>query len=204
MTSNDTSGRASSDRALLGMAGIGMALFGALFFVYFIGQLASGGNGRTPVGVNAGLVVFFGGMLTTGVWLAWWAFRAKPTADGTARPATGTAPAGERRTARPTDDSRGRRAGGPARHDTTRWPDPPSSPAERERRVLRLAERERGRVTVPEVAAQCGLSIAEAKTELDRLVSEGVADLHVTASGILVYVFVGFLSDEEKARATDI
>jgi hypothetical protein len=204
MTSNQSSGTASSDRGLLGAAGIGLALFGALFFVYFIGQLTSGGNGRTPIGVTAGLVVFFGGMLASGVWLAWWAFRAKPTADGTGRPAAGTTPAGEGRPARPADGSRGRRAGGPARDDTMAYPDPPSSPAERERRVLRLAERERGRVTVPEVAAQCGLTLAEAKAELDRLVLEGVADLNVTASGVLVFVFVGFLSDEEKARATDL
>ena len=55
--------------------------------------------------------------------------------------------------------------------------------------MLRLAEQEHGRVTVPEVAARCHMTIEEAKTELDRLVLHQVAEIQVTGSGVLVYVF---------------
>jgi hypothetical protein len=50
---------------------------------------------------------------------------------------------------------------------------------------------------------RCDLTIAEAKAELDRLAAAQVAQIQVTQNGVLVYVFPGFLSDEEKARAQD-
>jgi hypothetical protein len=68
---------------------------------------------------------------------------------------------------------------------------------------LRLAEQEHGRVTIPEVAARCTMTFEESKTELDRLVLHQVAEIQVTASGVLVYVFPGFLSDKDKAGATE-
>jgi hypothetical protein len=183
------------ERGLLAAAGIGMALVGGLFFAYFVGEFASGGNGRTEPPVYAGLIVFFGGMLATGLFLAWRMLRPRPTSSGDARPSAGPSSAGS---AGAGPRGRGRSGQGPASP-----PAPPTSAAERERRVLRLAEQERGRVTVPEVASRCGMTIAEAKTELDRLVLHQVAEIQVTASGVLVYVFPGFLSDSEKARATD-
>lgn len=54
-----------------------------------------------------------------------------------------------------------------------------------------------------EVAARCDLTVSEAKALLDRFVLQEIAALHVTDSGVLVYVFSGFLSDDEKARAQD-
>jgi len=75
---------------------------------------------------------------------------------------------------------------------------------EHEQRILDLAEREGGRVTVPEVASCCDMTIDDSKAALDRLVLTGVAELHVSEGGVLVYVFPGFLSDDEKARATDV
>ena len=90
-------------------------------------------------------------------------------------------------------------AGAPA---AEQQPAPPSE-ADRERQVLRFAEKEHGRVTIPEVAANCDMTIAEAKATLDRLVTLQAASLQVTRSGILVYVFPGFMSDEDKARASD-
>jgi|SoiMethySBSTD1v2_1073268.scaffolds.fasta_scaffold2469750_2 hypothetical protein len=86
---------------------------------------------------------------------------------------------------------------------TVRPASQPLGEEERERRVLQFAEKEHGRVTVPEVAAHCNMSVAEAKAALDRLVTLQVADLRVTNSGVLVYVFPGFLSDDDKARAQD-
>lgn len=90
-------------------------------------------------------------------------------------------------------------AGGPTEEAV---PAPPTE-ADRERQVLRFAEKEHGRVTVPEVAANCNMTIAEAKAALDRLVTLQAAAIQVTQSGVLVYVFPGFMSDEDKARAGD-
>jgi hypothetical protein len=82
-------------------------------------------------------------------------------------------------------------------------PPAPPSEADRERQVLRYAETEHGRLTVSEVAAGCDMTIAEAKSTLDRLVTLEAATIQVAESGILVYVFPGFLSDEDKTRAGD-
>jgi hypothetical protein len=79
----------------------------------------------------------------------------------------------------------------------------PPSEADRERQVLRFAETEHGRVTIPEVAANCDMTIAEAKTTLDRLVTLQAATIQVAQAGVLVYVFPGFMTDEDKARAGD-
>ena len=77
----------------------------------------------------------------------------------------------------------------------------PRTDGDRERQVLRFAESEHGRVTIPETATRCDMTIAEAKATLDRLVLAGAATINVTQSGVLVYVFPGFLSDEDKANA---
>src|SRR5688572_17852752 len=93
-------------------------------------------------------------------------------------------------------------AAGVAKQAADSTPAPPTE-ADRERQVLRFAEKEHGRVTIPEVAASCDMTIAEAKATLDRLVTLQAAGIQVTQSGVLVYVFPGFMSDEDKARATD-
>lgn len=74
---------------------------------------------------------------------------------------------------------------------------------DREGRVLRFAESEHGRVTIPEVATGCNMSVADSKETLDRLASMRVAEKRITQYGGLVYVFPGFMTDEEKAQATD-
>jgi hypothetical protein len=169
-------------RGLLATLGIGIALFGGLFFAYFIAEYAAGGDGKTEPAVYVGLIVFFGGVLSVGLYLAWRMLRPRPATSGEARPRTRSA-------------DRGR--------SSSRQTAPPATEADRERRILRLAEHERGRVTIPEVAARCQMTIAESKTALDRLVLHQVAETQVTQAGVLVYVFPGFLSDKDKARATD-
>jgi hypothetical protein len=177
------------ERGLFGGLGAAVALVGALFFVYFVIELSRGGNGKTEPGVYAGLIVFFGGIMASGIYLFWRMLVARSAAaSGAARPGMGSA-GGRRR---------------PAGQQSTAQPDrPPADAAERERRVLKLVEREHGRVTIPEVASHCVMTIEESKRELDRLVLQQVAEIQVTASGVLVYVFPGFLSDEDKARASD-
>lgn len=166
------------ERGILGCVGIGLALVGGLFFSLFLFMPVIDKDGNSDLAVRAGLVVFFGGMLAGGLLLAWRMLRQKPAAAaarGAGRPGVGV----------PTP------------------PPPPQTDAERERRVLRFAEREHGRVTVPEVATNCDMSLAHSKQTLDRMVLAEVAQIHVTQSGVLVYVFAGFLSDEDKAKATD-
>ena len=55
--------------------------------------------------------------------------------------------------------------------------------------ILRLAMRQRGRLTAVEVASALALSGEEAKGALDSLVTREVADLEVTDDGVLVYTF---------------
>lgn len=177
-------------RGLFGALGVAVALFGGLFFVYFLVGFASGGDGKTTPGVYAGLIVFFGGVLAAGLVLAWQMLRPRPASTGAARPGVH-------------QPASGRRGGGQGHAGAPSGSPPPTTDAERERRILRLAERERGRVTVPEVASRCTMTVTEAKAALDRLVLHQVAEIQVTASGVLVYVFPGFLSDQDKARATE-
>ena len=52
--------------------------------------------------------------------------------------------------------------------------------------------------------ANFGMTIAESKAELRSPDGGGATTgVQVTEAGVLVYVFPGFLSDEDKARATD-
>jgi hypothetical protein len=81
---------------------------------------------------------------------------------------------------------------------------PRLSDAEREQRILDFAEQEGGRVTVAEIAARCDLPVDDSKVALDRLVAQGVAELHVAERGVLVYIFPGFLSDAEKSGASGV
>ncbi len=81
---------------------------------------------------------------------------------------------------------------------------PTPDAAEREQRILDLAEQRTGRVTVAEVASKCDLTVDQSKAALDTLVLQGITELQVSESGVLVYVFPGFLSDDEKSRAEGI
>ena len=81
---------------------------------------------------------------------------------------------------------------------------PPLGEAEREQRILDYAATTGGRVTLAEVAAHCNLSVDESRAALDKLVLQGVSEQLVSDRGVLVYTFPGFLSAEEKARASDV
>ena len=160
------------ERGCLATIGILIALVGGFFVAAAVVESAAGGDGKTEPGVYAGLIVFFGGLMVVGAYLAWRMLQKHPGEAGTGDPVADEPPA-------------------------------PPTEAERERRVLRFAEVEHGRVTVSEVAAGCDMTVAEAKATLDRLVLLQAATIQVTPTGVLVYVFPGFMSDEDKARAVD-
>jgi hypothetical protein len=79
-----------------------------------------------------------------------------------------------------------------------------ASPEVAEQRVLALAAKVGGRITVTEVTARCGLGLADSRAVLDRLVTQGVAELRVAQDGTMVYAILGLLSPEAKAAADDV
>jgi TM2 domain-containing membrane protein YozV len=62
-----------------------------------------------------------------------------------------------------------------------------------EHAILRVARHNKGPVSASEVALETGSSIEEAKTQLDKLVDKGFAELRVRANGQIVYVIPDFL-----------
>lgn len=72
-----------------------------------------------------------------------------------------------------------------------------------EKRVLALAAKLGGRTTVAEAAARCGLTVADSREVLERLASQGVAEILVADDGTIVYAISGLLTPEAKAAAAD-
>lgn len=61
-----------------------------------------------------------------------------------------------------------------------------------ERVILRLAEKNSGRVTATQVAAASDWTIVEAQTHLDQMVRKNLCELRVLRAGTLVYHFAEF------------
>ena len=70
-----------------------------------------------------------------------------------------------------------------------------------EAEVLRLAGRHAGRLTAVEVAGELAVSPATAEEALHALAMRKAADLQVTDSGVLVYVFHDLAHASEKDQA---
>lgn len=68
--------------------------------------------------------------------------------------------------------------------------------------LLRLAAEREGKLTVVEVVTTMALSSEEAGRRLDELARKGMAELHVSDSGQIVYDFpqVRMLEDKDSAR----
>ena len=60
-----------------------------------------------------------------------------------------------------------------------------------------------GRITVVEAAARCGLTVDESRAALERMTSQGVAEILVAPDGTMVYGLSGLLTREAKAAAVD-
>ena len=174
-------------RGVLLAVGALIGLCGLSFLAALVVEVANGGDGKTEPGVYAALIIVTLGACAIGGFLVWQAVARRPSPD--AAPVAGRPTANPASAGRPTPESAA--------------PGVSDSDAERERRILQFAEEEHGRVTLPEVALHCNVTVVQAKSDLDRLVAQQVAELLVTESGVLVYVFRGFLSDDEKASAKD-
>jgi hypothetical protein len=156
--------------------GVGIALVGAGLVAIATVDLATGGDGTTSPVTSAGQIVLFGAMIWWGIQIGWPELAPRPLVQRLLA----------RRAARQT----------PA----PLLSGPTAAEAERERRVLRLAEGEQGRVTALEVASRCDLTAEEAKALLDGLVLRGVAQLRVSETGVLVYVFRHLLPGSDRDR----
>lgn len=70
--------------------------------------------------------------------------------------------------------------------------------------ILKLAERRGGKLTVVEVVGEAALDTGTAERVLHGLVTEGIADIEVTDSGVLVYAFHDVQKLPEKGSARDV
>jgi hypothetical protein len=70
--------------------------------------------------------------------------------------------------------------------------------------VLRLAAARAGRLTVVEVVTELAIAPETAKEVLDVLMTRDLADIEITESGVLVYVFRDVRLLEEKQRSKGI
>ena len=70
-----------------------------------------------------------------------------------------------------------------------------------EQDILKLAAEKHGKITPAEVVLATKVGIDEAKVMLDNFCANDLAQLNITDKGVMVYVFDGFLSEEEKDTA---
>ena len=68
------------ERGCLTAVGAGIALVSAHFVAAAIVESATGGDGKTSLGVYAGLIVFFGGTFAGGAYLVWKMLTKRPAA----------------------------------------------------------------------------------------------------------------------------
>ena len=66
-----------------------------------------------------------------------------------------------------------------------------------ERIILRIAKENKGIISVSELALAAGISIEEARKDLDALVSKGFAELRVRKTGNLVYTIPDLMDQDE-------
>ena len=65
-----------------------------------------------------------------------------------------------------------------------------------EKTILRVARQNGGLVTPGEVAIESDISVDEARRELDKLAKNGMAEIRVRSSGVIVYYFAEFAGDK--------
>lgn len=173
----DRPSRAAIHQIVVAAVGSSVALVGLCLATFAAFELVRGGDGSMELGTYLLLIVVFLGLTIWGVRLAW-----KPL--GLPRLDNLDLAGRLRRRERP--------------HSRVK-PPPLRDDRVMKLEIVRLAEKERGRLTVLEVAARLSLTADEAKALLDQMAAQKAAELHVTDGGVLVYVFPRSLSRSEKA-----
>ena len=64
--------------------------------------------------------------------------------------------------------------------------------------ILRTAKNNRGVATPGQVALEGDIPLEEAKKALEKLVSEGFAEMRIRKSGTIAYVFQEFLDNDSE------
>jgi hypothetical protein len=72
------------------------------------------------------------------------------------------------------------------------------NPETPEKTILRIARKNAGQVTPGEVAIEGDMSVDEARKALDKLAKDGVAEIRVRSSGVIVYYFAEFAQDDSE------
>jgi hypothetical protein len=65
-----------------------------------------------------------------------------------------------------------------------------------EKTILKVARKNGGQVTPGEVAIESDISVDDARKELDKLAKNGLAEVRVRSSGVIVYYFAEFAGDK--------
>ena len=73
-----------------------------------------------------------------------------------------------------------------------------------EAEVVRLAGRKSGRLTVVEVVGELAITGQEAQETLESLMNQGIGDIEITESGLLVYRFEDIQKLKEKSQSRPI
>lgn len=73
-----------------------------------------------------------------------------------------------------------------------------------EKKVIKLAVKSGGKVTLPEICMETNLSVDQAQTILSSLTDKQVFNIQLTDSGSKVYALSDLASDSEKQSAIDL
>ncbi len=69
--------------------------------------------------------------------------------------------------------------------------------------ILKTAKENGGIVTPGEIALKADIPLEKSKEYLEKLVKEGFAEIRVKKTGMMVYVFPEFLTEEKKSELED-
>ncbi|MBT4837711.1 MAG: hypothetical protein HON94_10240 [Methylococcales bacterium] len=73
-----------------------------------------------------------------------------------------------------------------------------------ERQLLELIAQHHGKVTSSDIALNTHMTLQEAEDSLKALCQNGKGEIQLTKEGKMLYVFFGFISDEEKQTSKNV
>jgi hypothetical protein len=73
-----------------------------------------------------------------------------------------------------------------------------------EQSILQLIQSNQGKITPEEIALKTNLTVIQATNYLNELCQQGSGGKQVTEDGHIVYVFAGFLSQQQKNSSKDV
>ena len=73
-----------------------------------------------------------------------------------------------------------------------------------EQRMIAVAKDKQGRLTDVELVAETRYPLEECRAFLKRMTDSGSAEINIGPEGTMVYLFPGFLSDEQKRTAESV